>query len=497
MVILLLKHNFDPVRDAVRSAYNTYITHHHELHGLSEIPISDKELAEGAEAQLNSLINKPTAAAPHLPHLSTLCAKTTFASGLYLHCHSGGGPHFNAVHGGLSNAWNRYSACIRLAIDAGANLALAPLMQRDDENLWNTNWRQVGPETMIDVDDLVKNLREACPGMDVRECPEGACEVPKEGEVVVQAPRHDHRDGSWITGQFKDFVDGAIVDGTNSTMMRADVDDEKTMKVEYGDSFLGWNYTATFESALKKEIFQVQHFAPDLLSLGQKVQAAAQKAAGGRDIVGIHFRGEDDWPSEVCNASAQINMYGKELARWNKFRLWKWKLQDIYLSCGDLEKVEIFRQAMAPLGFKVHDKHSLLSTTDPETLKQIEELNFDQKAVVEYVNLKGAERFLGLLPSTLSYIVAYKRTLNETFDAPFDAELATNAQLQSAGKGRKSQMVAELEGKVGWFEKYILAGSWRGEGLSKHWPEPIQMRGDDRTKLLVVDGQSELSDAFP
>lgn len=350
---------------------------------------------------------------------------------------------------------------------------------------------------MIDVQDLVAGLKESCPKMDVRGCPEGACDEGGEFDIVVRAPDHDHRSGSFVTGRFKEVVDAAIIEGTNSTLTRSSLTSTQTLKVEFGDSFMGWNYTSTSEFALKKEIFQILHFAPDLLSLGQKVQTAAKRASGGKDIVGIHFRGEGDWPSSVCNASAQIDFYSRELEKWNKFRYWKWKLQDVYLSCGDAGRVEMFRDAVKPLGFRVHDKHSLLNTTDPDTLREIEELNFDQKAVVEYVNLKGAERFLGLLPSTLSYIIAYERTLNETLDAPLDAEHNAAALRLGGGKGREWQITDAPEEKVGWFEKYILAASWRGEGMSKHWKEPIAMHGDERTKLLIVDGQSELSDAFP
>ena len=134
------------------------------------------------------------------------------------------------------------------------------------------------------------------------------------------------------------------------------------MKVEFGDSFLGWNYTTTAEFQLKAEIFRILHFSPSLLSLGEKVKDAAKQAAGGRDIVGIHFRGEADWPSSVCNASTQTEMYSDVLTRWNKFRLWK--LKDIYLSCGDQERVQMFGEAMAPLSFTVHNKHSLLNNTE-------------------------------------------------------------------------------------------------------------------------------------
>ena len=55
----------------------------------------------------------------------------------------------------------------------------------------------------------------------------------------------------------------------------------------------------------------------------------------------------------------------------------------------------MFREAMAPLGFRVHDKASLLNATDQVTLGRIRDLNFDQKAVVEYVNLKICEPVFG------------------------------------------------------------------------------------------------------
>ncbi len=140
----------------------------------------------------------------------------------------------------------------------------------------------------------------------------------------------------------------------------------------------------------------------------------------------------------------------------------------------------MFREAMAPLGFIVHDKHSLLNATyatpeQKEVLGKIDGLNLDQKAVVEFVTLKEASKILGLLPSTLSYFVAYERTLD---------------------KGSKWYKVGGKADRD-WFGERILQGSWRGEGLTKHWPKAVEMRGDGDTKLLVVDGQSELSDSFP
>lgn len=356
-------------------------------------------------------------------------------------------------------------------------MAIAPLMLRDNENLSNMNWKQVGPEAMIDVEDLQRGLKQVCPRMDVKGCPDGSCDEGSEYTQVLKAPDRDPASDSFTIGKAKEMVNSAITENYTSTFPQKDISPERPLRVEYGNSFLGWNYTAGHESAIQSEIYQILRFSPYLLSLGQKVQAAAKRAANGRDIVGVHFRGEADWPNSAGNASVQMEAYAKVLE--------KWKVKDVYLSCGDQEKVQLFREAMNPLGFTVHDKNSLLNNTenweDDAALGEIERLNFDQKAVVEYVNLRDASKFLGLLTSTLSHMVAYERTLDQNFHTPMDAGNA------------------DEEEKVGWFQKYIVAGNRRTEGLSRHWSitNSFEMRGDESTKLLVIDGQGDLTDFFP
>ena len=117
-------------------------------------------------------------------------------------------------------------------------MVIGPLMQRDNENLWNTNWKQIGPETMIDVEDLRRGLKEACPGMDVKGCPDGSCDDGSEYAQVIRAPDHDHRSGSFTTGKFKEMVDSAITETTNGTIARQDISPARSLKVEFGDSFM-------------------------------------------------------------------------------------------------------------------------------------------------------------------------------------------------------------------------------------------------------------------
>lgn len=54
-----------------------------------------------------------------------------------------------------------------------------------------------------------------------------------------------------------------------------------------------------------------------------------------------------------------------------------------YVSCGDPAAIGTFREMLAPLGYTVHDKWTLLAE-QPVTLAQVEALRFDEKAIVEY-----------------------------------------------------------------------------------------------------------------
>jgi hypothetical protein len=389
--------------------------------------------------------------------LQQLCSKTTFTPGLWLHCHSFGGEHRNANNGGLSNARNRYQSCLRLAIDAGMGVIMAPLMQRDNNNVGDTNHNEVCPETILDVADLAERMAEVCPAMPIRGCNDAS-----GIDITLRAQEKHHLSGGFVTGKFKAFIDDTIAE--SGVVAKEDISNEKAVKVEFGDSFMGWNYTATSEQEMKRELFNIVNFNTTLLDLGTKVYNAIKKKANGKPIVGVHFRGESDWPEDVCSAETQIKFYTEELEKWNNLR--GGIIEDVYVSCGDMGRIQLFREALAPLGYAVHDKDSLL-TDQPQTRQTIDDLNFDQKAVVEYVPLQSATYFLGLLPSTLSYIAAYSRT------AATDHEQAE------------------------WFETHLLFDSTRGHQLQKFMPKPLEMKGDDYTKLLVIDKMSELSDAFP
>lgn len=135
----------------------------------------------------------------------------------------------------------------------------------------------------------------------------------------------------------------------------------------------------------------------------------------------------------------------------------------VYVSCGDEEVIKIFRQILAPLGYIVHDKWTLLADNE-EMLDLVDNLPFDEKAIVEYETLVHSKYFLGPAMSSMSSLIAYERTLDEEKDI---------------------------------FTTHIFPGSVRDEETRwRTYPNAPAMMGDETTKLMVVN-QFDIMDNFP
>lgn len=138
---------------------------------------------------------------------------------------------------------------------------------------------------------------------------------------------------------------------------------------------------------------------------------------------------------------------------------------DIYISCGDRSKIQMFREFMADDNYVVHDKWTLLADR-PATLDVVERLSFDSKGVVEYNVLRRGRYFQGHFTSTLSLLVAYTRTMDQQ----------------------------------DFFNTYINAGSSRSYDApwnwNRYWPDSMTLKGDNTTKLFVVSG-ADVMDQYP
>jgi len=383
--------------------------------------------------------------------LSPLCRQTKWTEGLWLHCHNYCGPNKTSVCGGLNNARNRIQTCIRLAIDAGAGLILPSATERDEDHLVKTNGAvHVCPEVFFNTEYLQTSMREQCPQFKLRMCDD------RSGiKHVLETPKRHYLDAAHSNGTFRQYVEEVF---QRSPLNLTDVSAKNPAVVNFGDSFIGWNYRKSGElMTLRKALFKVIKFNQDLLNLSARIGQHPKLNNGA--YIGVHLRGEKDWPNEFGVVADQMRFYVAEIQRIQKTV--SYNLKTIYVSCGDEGAIQRFRDILKPLGFTVESKSTLLASSN-STLAQVEALAFDQKAIVEYQTLVDARFWMGVVMSSMSSLVAYTRSIDNEED---------------------------------YFSQYIFPGSTRN-GAERAYPVAPDMKGNSNTKLMVVNGV-DIMDSFP
>lgn len=179
--------------------------------------------------------------------------------------------------------------------------------------------------------------------------------------------------------------------------------------IEYGDPFLGWDYRASGElNTVRRELHLAIRFQAPLLALGEEIRRSEQLHGGA--YIGVHLRGESDWPASWGNADQQMTMYSAEMARIRAVEEAEAEAEAsasgsgddgpvsaVYVSSGSQEAIQAFRELLEPDGYVVHDKWTILEALD-ETgeLSLLDVIDFDSKGIVDYAVLAGAKHFMGV-----------------------------------------------------------------------------------------------------
>ncbi|CZR51553.1 related to MNN4 Regulates the mannosylphosphorylation [Phialocephala subalpina] len=383
--------------------------------------------------------------------LYDLCNTTQWQPGLWLHCHSFCGANRTSICGGLNNARNRVQTCLRLAIDAGAGLIIPSATTRDKlDHMIMTDDRVVCADEFWNIESLKRDLGEQCPQLVLRMCDD------RSGiQTVVESDLRSYLNPSYSLGGFREHIE-SLFEGRE--MVLEDVSVENPVVVNFGDAYLGWNYrTANEFSTIRKALFKVLKFNQELLDLGAKISKSERLNNGA--YIGVHLRGEVDWPASFGSADDQMRLYSEEILRIQNSV--SYDISTVYVSCGDQPAIQRFRDILAPLNFTVVDKSILLSSS-PDILAQVNALAFDQKAIIEYQTLVDARYWMGLTMSSMSALIAYARTINNTGDL---------------------------------FDEYVYPGSSKN-GLNRYYKGNSVMKGDRWTKLMIVNGV-DIMDTFP
>jgi hypothetical protein len=209
-------------------------------------------------------------------------------------------------------------------------------------------------------------------------------------------------------------------------------------------------------TTIRKALFKTLDFNQHLLELSSKVLNSPKLQ--GQSFIGVHLRGENDWPQLWGSLDAQMTLYTEDIQRIQTTSPTESKI--IFVSCGNSSAIDLFRDKLSALGYTIYDKWTLLAD-QTETLAQLDKLSFDEKAIVEYFTLLKSDVWLGIYASTMSLLIAYARSVDDKDD---------------------------------FFETYVTS---RGEGdpSLNNYIGPV-MKGNDKTRLLVVT-PTDIMDKFP
>lgn len=382
--------------------------------------------------------------------LKGLCRQTQWTDGLWLTCHSHCGPNKTSICGGVNNARNRVQTCLRLAISVGAGVIIPHVTTRVESQIELTDNTIVCPDVWWDMDYLIESMANLCPRLQIR-----TCEEDPGIAKVVQLPNRHYRDRPHYCETFRRFVNDSL---TEAQISLAEVNSFNPVLIQYGDSHLAWSYRDTGElGTIRKALFKTIIFNQALVDLGGEIFNSEQLQSG--NFIGVHLRAESDWPGHWGTNVSQMELHVQEIVRTNSKLAEPVKI--IYVSCGDRDAIQQFRDMLTPMDYTVHDKWTVLEDR-PEMLERVSSLTFDEKGIVEYAVLVRARFWQGLLISTMSSVIAYARTMDEPED---------------------------------FFHTYIYPRSARW-GIDRNYADNLSIKGNEDTKLYVVDGQDNM-DAFP
>ncbi|KAI1444554.1 hypothetical protein F5Y02DRAFT_408957 [Annulohypoxylon stygium] len=358
--------------------------------------------------------------------LRRVCAESTYVPGLVFVCDNNSG--------GPGNIRNYILTCIRYAIDAGATgLVLPRIRARSASNLDNLFRESRSFGYMFDEVHFRDAIEEACPRItiysDIEEIPGAREKARREGrniDNIVErvTPKHfggsragcDQRDPNRYTDQFgaafRDWVRSSAAE--RGWAPTDDIENPRLIRLSWGVLWDwpvyrdGQELAATFGGLLKVRD-DILDIANEIVAL-MRVIATSKKGtetAAGQSFLGIHLRTEADALSQWPSYENQTKNYLHEAANQG------YQGRAAYLASGNQTEAEKFaKEAMVTLQLDVRSKYDLFDNNDEE-LRKLEELSWDQQALVDFVVLLNCDYFTGVSPSSFGINVALKRHLKE------------------------------------------------------------------------------------
>lgn len=344
--------------------------------------------------------------------LARVCQETSWTSGLVFVCDNNSG--------GIGNIRNFILTCVRYAIEAGATgLVMPQIRTRSVENLSALMKEYREFDYFFNEDHFRAGLTTHCPEITIYNKTEDIPNLKGPPQHQMITPRKfglrggcDQKDLNRHADLFGTRFHEWLSEGSTKFKLPAvSHNHPRTIRLTWGVQWDwpvyrdGPEFVATYGGLLK--------FRDDILDLGRTANSAMQKfaAASGQSkdsggqarFVGFHLRTESDalggWPNFTDQTAAYL--------RESSHRGFKAG----YLATGnETEASKFTAEASSQYQMQVITKHDLLKDY-PKDLKALQDLSWDQQALVDYLVLLGGDYFLGVSPSSFSMNVALKRHL--------------------------------------------------------------------------------------
>lgn len=302
--------------------------------------------------------------------IKDVCKSVEWRKNIYIAC----GP----LQAGTFNVHNSVISCFRRAIDAGIGIILPLIKLRDKQKPWNFSSNMTF-DFLFDTDYIKQRFAHDCPQLEIKD-------EYFTSDTVINLPV------VWMhpinTGEMKARVD--------KRLWQADFDwsNYNTTVLYDGNSFCGWNF-ADNGANIHKEFYDIFRFNKTILQIAERIVAKLPS-----EFLGVHLRLEQDSP---------FVSYGG-MTKWlSKLMLTKFRyITTIYVAIGDASIEKEFKGLMDTLGYNVISKWDL-TADDPQLFKDVDDLGFDQQAIVDHLALVKSTHLFGVGISTLSYVTGLVR----------------------------------------------------------------------------------------
>ncbi|KAK0748103.1 hypothetical protein B0T21DRAFT_279380 [Apiosordaria backusii] len=339
--------------------------------------------------------------------ISELCASKTWTPGLMISC--------DPQSGGFGQVKDAHLNCIRFAIEAGAELVLPRIIKRDDKNIANTrpkngNGPYIGEfiDYLFDFEHLNQTLSEHCPQLKFYRSMNELWDVPQVQsarkislqDIGVKLNGSVIEDMGTLPEQIKSYIDRTESPDTRPFPIRFKADViSSAFPTAYGNPELAKSFGRLLRP--RKDARVLAGIA--LYNLHKMYQLNLDPKQGFQHSTfpGLHLRTEAD-------AAPLFPPFGNQVTTLLEF-VTNSSTEFAFVATGETEerRRSFSKKAEAVKVTMVYKQDLLLD--EPEGRELLEQLTWDQRALVDYEIMLRAGFTVGLSESSFDWNIALRR----------------------------------------------------------------------------------------